>query len=186
MKKFHKNLSGRWQKALVIGAAMLSLGTPQAHADGFLEKIGKVLYKVGEIGDKINDTVNQNLVIPTANIKHEVGRVGRNFERLDNNTGGLIGGAVNAVQVHRAQKQIQKAIEESGGTYYASVEEFSQSANQQSSNYANEVRAKKSKLTQSKATKTSSVQTPVTKKKTYSTDVQTVLNILNSNQGQRK
>ena len=182
MKKFHKNLSGRWQKALVIGAAMLSLGTPQAHADGFLEKIGKVLYKVGEIGDKINDTVNQNLVIPTANIKHEVGRVGRNFERLDNNTGGLISGAVNAVSVKLAERKVRQAVEQGGGTYQASVEEFSQATSQQTSNYANEVRAKKSKLTQSKTTRTSSVQTPVAKKKAYNADVQTVLNILNQNQ----
>lgn len=181
-KIFKKTVSDRLKKALIVGAALFALGGVQeAQAQGILYKIGKTIKEV-------NHVINQELLIPTDIIQHEAGRLGRNIERLDINTGGVISGTAQAIAVQRAQKAVREQVEQNG-TYQVSVQELSQSAQTSrtsNSEYLNNV---KNKLHKNSTESSRNVQvrtnqqtqkrtTQTTQRRASSQDVQNVLDIL--------
>ena len=180
-KIFKSTVSDRLKKALIVGAALFTLGGAQeAKAQGILEKIAETV-------EDVNHVLNQKLLIPTANIKHQVGRLERNLGRLDSNTGGVISKTVNAAVIARAQKTVKQAVEQNGGTYVVSTREFSQSAPQKSGEaYLNEVKGKLNKNSRSDVSQqtTQSVNVQKSQKKNssvYQSDVNKVLDFLSSN-----
>lgn len=181
-KIFKKTISDRLKKGLVVGAALFALGGAQeAKAQG-------ILYKIGEAIEDVNHAINQNLLIPTANIKHQVGRLERNIGRLDRNTGGLVSGTAQAIAVQRAQKAVREQVEQNG-TYQVSVQELSRSAQTSRTSNSEYLTNVKNKLHKNSTESSRNVQvrttqqtqrrtTQTTQRRASSQDVQNVLDIL--------
>ena len=175
-KVFKRTLSDRFKKGLVVAAAFLTLGTPKAHADGFLEKVTGIIENVS---DKVG---NFNSKLACLNIAR--GKLEKNIERVDYNTGSIVGDITSVISVRKAQKAVKKQVEENG-TYQATSQEFAQASRISNSSYLSNV---KSKLNKNSTESRSSVQKQTTqqtqkrtvKSKAYSQDVQNVLNVLNS------
>lgn len=184
-KIFKRTVSDRLKKALIIGAAMLSLGAQEAQAGGPLKRINEAL-------ENINHFINQNILIPTDGLRHNIGRFTTNVKKIGYNTG--ISHGVD----YALYKKVEKLIKQNGGYYQATPAEFSQAAQTtQASNsaYLNSVMSKSRKLSEEK-TATSNIegdvervhvektQTRATTKSRTTTqlnpDVQKVLNILES------
>ena len=183
-KTFKKTFSDKLKRTLVFGATLLALGGAQeAKAQGLLERITNTL-------ENINHEVNQvNIKISNYNIQKE--RLKRNIGRFDRNTGGVISGTVNAIAIRQAQKAVERQIQQSGGTYIATQQDFSyvQETPSRSYAYLKQVERKRQARDQVKETiqqnesRTVSYSNQSTRnyrKKAYQGDVNTVLNILNS------
>ena len=183
-KTFKKAFSDKLKRALVFGAAILSLGVQNAQADNFIENFTNAL-------DKVNHVVNQEILIPTANARHQINRLGTNIRKADRNTGGVISGTVNAITISQAQKNVERRIQQSGGTYVATQQDFSQEQETPSRSAAylkqverkRQVRDQAKEMTQQNESRSVSYSNKSTRNyqsKAYQGDVNTVLNILNS------
>ena len=183
-KTFKKAFSDKLKRALVFGATLLALGGAQeAKAQGLLERITNTL-------ENINHEVNQvNIKISNYNIQKE--RLKRNIGRFDRNTGGVISGTVNAITISQAQKNVERRIQQSGGTYVATQQDFSQEQETPSRSAAylkqverkRQVRDQAKEMTQQNESRSVSYSNKSTRNyqsKAYQGDVNTVLNILNS------
>lgn len=164
-KIFKRTVSDKLKKALVAGAMLFAIsGAQEAHAQGFLEKLTNTF-------EKVNHTIN-SANIKISNYNFQKSRLQRNIERLDRNTGGAISGAVGGtISLIAAQRLVKQQVQQNGGTYVASPQEFSQTSqattqvqSRQSGNsqYLNNV---KTKLTSKKATNAENKQVAKTVKK---------------------